>query len=32
MPSEIIQDELKKENQEKIRIIIILRERLTNFS
>ena len=32
MPSEIIEDELKKENQEQTRIITRLRERLTNFS
>ena len=32
MPSEIIEDELKKENQEQTRIITILRERLTKFS
>jgi len=32
MPSEIIEDELKKENQEQTRIITLLRERLTNFS
>lgn len=32
MPSEIIEHELKKENQEQIQIITILRERLINFS